>query len=70
MTLLHVGLHQRLAAPVARAVLSGYRHRYGALADAVTETEPAFDDALLAQVDLVDLLVAPVHVLAARWRGG
>ena len=70
MTLLHVGLNQRLTAPVARAVLSGYRHRYGALADAVTETEPAFDDALLAQVDLVDLLVAPVHVLAARWRGG
>ena len=61
---------QRLAAPVARAVLSGYRHRYGALADAVTETEPAFDDARLADVDLVDLLVAPVHVLAARWRGG
>jgi len=70
MTLLHTRLHQRLAAPVARAVLSGYRHRYGALADAVTETESAFDDARLAEVDLVDLLVAPVHVLAARWRGG
>ena len=70
MTLLHVRFHDTLAPEAARAVLSGYRHRYGALADAVTETEPTFDDAGLAEVALVDLLVQPVHVLASRWRGG
>jgi glucosamine--fructose-6-phosphate aminotransferase (isomerizing) len=70
MTLLHVRLHETLAPDAARAVLTGYRHRYGALADAVTETEAAFDDSRLADVALVDLLVQPVHVLASRWRGG
>ena len=53
---------------VARGVLQGYRGRYAALKDAVTETEPAFDDSRLADVDLVDLLTEPVYVLAERWR--
>jgi len=70
LTLLHVRLHQRVAPATARAVLSGYRHRYGALVDAVTETEAAFDDSRLGDVALADLLVEPVHVLAARWRSG
>jgi hypothetical protein len=51
-----------------RAVLEGYQSRYGALVDSVTETEPVFDDALLAQVPVIDLLVTPVHVLAGEWR--
>ena len=49
-------------------VLQGYQGRYGALRDAVTETEPTFDDARLADLDLVDLLTEPVYVLADRWR--
>jgi glutamine---fructose-6-phosphate transaminase (isomerizing) len=49
-------------------VLQGYRGRYAALKDAVTETEPTFDDARLADVDVVDLLTEPVYVLAERWR--
>ena len=53
---------------MARTVLQGYQGRYTALRDAVTETEPTFDDALLATVDLVDLLTEPVYVLADRWR--
>jgi glucosamine--fructose-6-phosphate aminotransferase (isomerizing) len=68
MTLLHVRFAEGLDADQVRAVLTGYRNRYDALVDAVTETEPRFDDARLAGVALVDLLVEPVHVLADRWR--
>ena len=53
--------------PRSRAACSqGYRGRYAALKDAVTETEVAFDDARLADVPLVDLLTEPVYVLAEQ----
>jgi len=51
-----------------RAALQGYQGRYGALKDAVTETESTFDDAVLGTVPVVDLLTQPVYVLAERWR--
>jgi hypothetical protein len=57
-----------LDAAVARQVLTGYRNRYNAIVDSVTETEPTFRDEVLAEVPLVDLLVEPVHVLASHWR--
>ena len=53
-----------MARPSSRAT-SG---RYAALVDAVTETEPAFDEDLLGEMPVVDLLVAPVLVLAEHWR--
>ncbi len=67
-------LHVRTAGTIpdaarARAVLEGYQGRYGALVDAVTETEPTFDDEVLATVPIVELLTQPVHVLAQHWRG-
>jgi glutamine---fructose-6-phosphate transaminase (isomerizing) len=68
MTLLHVTFRPALTPALARQVLSGYRNRYAALADAVTETEPVFDDELLATMPFVDLLTEPVNVLAERWR--
>jgi glucosamine--fructose-6-phosphate aminotransferase (isomerizing) len=68
MTLLQVEFRPLLLPALARQVLSGYRNRYAALADAVTETEPVFDDELLGSVALVDLLTEPVYVLADRWR--
>ena len=68
LTLLHVAFRSRLSPDVARGVLQGYRGRYAALKDAVTETEPTFDDTRLADVDVVDLLTEPVYVLAERWR--
>jgi glucosamine--fructose-6-phosphate aminotransferase (isomerizing) len=68
LTLLHVRFFDHLAPDVMRAVLQGYQGRYGALKDAVTETEPSFDDAVLATVPVVDLLTEPVYVLAERWR--
>ncbi|HEX7167421.1 MAG TPA: SIS domain-containing protein, partial [Acidimicrobiales bacterium] len=68
ITLLHVTFPDRLEPAVVRRVLTGYRNRYNAIVDAVTETEPAFRDDVLAEVDLVSLLVEPVRVLAAHWR--
>ncbi|HET9078696.1 MAG TPA: SIS domain-containing protein, partial [Acidimicrobiales bacterium] len=68
MTLLHVRFHDRLPAERAAAVLSGYRTRFNALSDAVTETEPVFDLARLGGEPIVDLLTSPVYELARRWR--
>ena len=60
----------RISSTTARSVLEQYRNRYSALKDAVTETEPTFRDDLLAEIALVDLLTAPVYVLAEMWRNG
>ncbi|MHB1535316.1 MAG: SIS domain-containing protein [Acidimicrobiales bacterium] len=68
MTLLHVRFHALLAPALAAAVLGGYRDRLSALSDAITETEPGFDEAVLGRVPLVELLTDPVYVLAERWR--
>ena len=68
LTLLHLRLVDRLPAATARAVLSGYRRRYQALRDAVTETEDHFRDDLLAEQDVLDLLCDPILDLADRWR--
>ncbi|MEP6661305.1 MAG: SIS domain-containing protein [Acidimicrobiales bacterium] len=68
ITLLHVGFADRLPAEVLRGVLGGYRGRYEALRDFVTETEPAFRDDLMATMPVVDLLTSPINDLADRWR--
>ena len=68
LTLLHLELHEYLPPEIARGVLSGYRNRYTAIRSAVTETEPLFDDALLGDVAMADLLTVPVYTLADRWR--
>ncbi len=69
LTLLHCRFVERLRAPVMRAVLMGYRGRYGALADAVTETLPWFRDDVLGSLSVIDLLTRPVYVLADNWLG-
>ncbi len=69
LTLLHCRFVERLRAPSMRSVLMGYRGRYGALADAVTETLPWFRDDLLGTLDVFDLLTRPVYVLAKHWLG-
>ena len=68
LTLLHLRLRDRLPAATARGVLSGYRRRFQALRDAVTETEDVFRDDLLAEQDTLDLLCEPILDLADRWR--
>ena len=68
LTLLHVRFHDRLPADAARRVLEGYRDRYEAIADQVTEIEPVMRDDVLGAIDLVDLLTEPVVRLADHWR--
>ena len=69
LTLMHCQFATRLATPTMRMVLMGYRGRYGALADAVTESLPWFRDDLLGGVDVIELLTRPVYVLAEHWLG-
>ena len=68
ITLLHVRFADALPVDAARGVLRGYHNRYSELRDAVTETEPTFDEERLAEMAVVDLLTAPVGDLADRWR--
>ena len=68
LVLLHVELADRLPAATARSVLQGYRRRYQALRDAVTETEDELDDAILEAQPMLDLLTVPILDLADRWR--
>jgi len=68
LTLLHVRFLDRMAAGPMRSVLQGYRGRFSALKDAVTETEPTFRDDLLGSLSVVDLLTEPVNDLADHWR--
>jgi glucosamine--fructose-6-phosphate aminotransferase (isomerizing) len=70
ITLLHVRFHDVLPAPTMRDVLRAFKDRYGALRDAVTETEPTFRDDVLARIPVVDLLTRPVYELAQRWADG
>jgi hypothetical protein len=65
--LLHVRFHDRLPGDAARRVLEGYRGRYQAIADQVTETEPVMRDDVLGTIDLIDLLTVPVVQLADHW---
>ncbi len=58
----------RLPGDVARRVLEGYRERYRAIADQVTETQPVMRDDVLGTIDLVELLTDPVVALADHWR--
>ena len=67
LTLLHARFVEYLTPGVAKAVLRAYQGRYQALVDAVTETRPGFDDAVLATVPVIELLTEPVALLARRW---
>jgi glutamine---fructose-6-phosphate transaminase (isomerizing) len=68
ITLLHVRFHERLDAATMRAVLIGYDRRYDRLVDWVTETEGAFDDRLLGELSVEDLLIEPISDAAEHWR--
>jgi glucosamine--fructose-6-phosphate aminotransferase (isomerizing) len=68
LTLLHVRFRDRLEPAAARRVLEGYRDRYEAIADQVTEVEPVMRDDVLGTLDVVELLTEPVVRLADHWR--
>ena len=69
LALLHARYAEHLPSDAMRAVLQGYQGRYAALKDAVTETEPVFDDAPLGTLRVIEVLTEPVYVLARQWRG-
>jgi glucosamine--fructose-6-phosphate aminotransferase (isomerizing) len=68
ISLLHVRFHERLDAATMRGVLQGYDRRYDRLVDWVTETEGAFDDRLLGELPVADLLIEPISEAADKWR--
>ena len=68
LTLLHVRFQPSLTPEVAQQVLEGYRNRFAALRDEVTETEPDFRLDRLGDITTEDLLLEPVTELADRWR--
>ena len=68
LTLLHVRFQPRLSPETAQQVLEGYRNRFAALRDEVTETEPDFRLDRLGDISTEDLLLEPVAELANRWR--
>lgn len=68
LQLLHIAVIDHLPAATARSVMEGYRRRFQALRDAVTETEDVFRDDLLAEQSVQDLLTVPILDLADRWR--
>jgi glucosamine--fructose-6-phosphate aminotransferase (isomerizing) len=68
ITLLHVVFHDRLPAEVMRGVLQGYDRRYDRLVDWVTETEGAFDESLLGELPVAELLIGPISDTADHWR--
>ncbi len=68
LTLLHVKFHDTRPAAVMRGVLQGYDRRYDRLVDTVYETEGSFDEALLGEIAVEQLLVGPVVETAELWR--
>jgi len=68
ITLLHLALHDRLPADVMRGVLQGYDRRYDRLVDWVSETEGSFDESLLGELSVADLLIEPISDAADHWR--
>ncbi len=68
ITLLHVTFHDRLPASVIRGVLQGYDRRYDRLVDWVSETEGQFDESILAEVSVAELLIQPISDTADHWR--
>ena len=70
LNLIHVRFRERAPAPELRRLLSGYRERYTGLRDQVLKRAPEFDDGLLAELPIEDLLIDPVSQLAERWRSG
>jgi glucosamine--fructose-6-phosphate aminotransferase (isomerizing) len=68
ITLLHVRFHDRLDAATMRSVLNGYDRRYDRLVDWVSETEGVFDDRLLGELPVDELLIEPISDAAEHWR--
>lgn len=69
ITLLHIDVvdNDELSVDARKRVLEGYKQKLFALRDAVTETQDTFDESILADIDMMELLTQPVVVLASKW---
>jgi len=67
ITLLHVELENHLSEQAARHVMEGYKDRFTAISDYVTETEPTFRADILASIPVANLLIAPIEDLLSYW---
>lgn len=70
LTLLHIKPHEFLPASDAAEVMRLYKGRLEILEDAVRETEPSFNESLLGEIPIMDLLDKPIAHLADKWSGG
>jgi glucosamine--fructose-6-phosphate aminotransferase (isomerizing) len=68
LVLIHVRFRERAPAAELRGLLSDYRERYDGLRDQVLRKASTFDDGLLAELPVEDLLIDPVAQLAERWQ--
>ena len=64
---MHVELKDFLSEQAARHVMEGYKDRYTAISDYVTETEPTFRSDILSSIPVADLLIAPIEDLLSYW---
>ncbi len=69
LVLIHVRFRERAPAAQLRLLLTDYRERYDGLRDHVLGKAADFDDRLLAELPVEDLLIDPVSQLAERWIG-
>ena len=64
---MHVELENQLSEQAARHVMEGYKDRFTAISDYVTETEPTFRADIHASIPVADLLIAPIEELLSYW---
>ena len=67
LTLLHIELEDYLTEQTARHVMEGYKDRYIAISDYITETEPTFRSDILTSIPVDELLISPVEDLLSYW---
>lgn len=67
ITLLHIDVDDSISLDARKRVLEGYKQRLFALRDAVTETQDSFDETILEDISMIELLTQPVVVLANHW---
>ncbi|MHC4958618.1 MAG: SIS domain-containing protein [Planctomycetota bacterium] len=69
LVLLHVVFRTDLDGAAVRQVLNGYRNRYAAIRDAVSETDTPFSDDALTRIPVLRLLTEPVDAIADELAG-
>lgn len=67
ITILHIDVKSDLDLTSIKNILEGYKQKYFAIRDSVTETQDNFDESILLHFDIMDLLTLPVATLSQSW---